>query len=197
MANVRETARYNARERRLSLAGFPEMARTHDYPIPTSPVPAAAFPVRDTAATFRTVIRITGGAPAGLIFELGDSVTAIAAWVDGSEISFRAGSLTTFRAVATVVIGVALPDTREFVLEFSALPGSGEVRMWDGGKELARDTAVSGQFPDGWAASSDGSFASAAVGPLPADVTQTGAPSQFEVIEPLSIFVGQAPRQFI
>lgn len=194
----REQAVYfHSRERRRSLAGVPELFRTHRFGIPTSPVPAAAFPYHALLVTFWTAIRITGGSPAGLLFELGDATTAVAAWIDGSDVSLRAGDTGDDAAVATFTQAGGLPLGLELDLVFSVRPGDGRVRIWGNGQEIARATAVNGQLPNGWAAASDGAFAAAAVGALPADVTEAGAPSDFAAIEPLSVYVGQVPRHFV
>jgi hypothetical protein len=192
-------ARFHARERRLSLAGFAEMSRTHLFAIPTATILATQFPVRTTLIAFRTKIRITStSAPVGLIFEIGDATTAIAAWIDDTDVSLRSGDAAAAdRGIATFVNAVRLPNTLELDLTFAVRPGDGRVRIFNGGNELARGVASGGQLPNGWAASSNGAFAAAAVGALPADVTQTGAPSNFDVIEPLTVFVGQVPRHFI
>ena len=69
--------------------------------------------------------------------------------------------------------------------------------MWFNGTERARGTATNGQLPNGTAANSNGAYAANAIGPLPADVTQTSAPVNFDVIEPAFIYRGQVPRHFI
>jgi hypothetical protein len=195
---LNQALRFHSRERRRSHVGLPGLFRTHFEGIPTSPLLATQYPTRNVPITFRTVIRITGAAPAGLIFEIGDATTAIAAWIDDTDVSLRAGDVPAAdRALATFDNGVSLPDTLELDLVFSVRPGDGRVRIWGNGQEIARDVASGGAFPNGWAASSNGAFAAAAVGALPADVAQTGAPSNFDVIEPLSVFVGQVPRHFI
>ena len=182
----------------MSLAGVPEMHQTHLFAIPTSPILATQFPSRNVPVTFRTAIRITAAAPAGLIFELGDGAAAIAAWVDGNELSLRAGDAAAAdRGIATFDTTVDLPVGLELDLTFAVNPGDGRVRIWGDGKELARGAATNGQLPSGWASSSNGAFAAAAVGALPADVTQTVAPTNFDVVQPLSAFVNQVPRHFI
>ena len=175
------------------------MARTHLFAIPTATVLATQFPDRDVPFSFTTSIRITALNPVGLIFELGDATTAIAAWVDNNLLSFRAGEAAADdRGIAVFNNTVDLDDTREFRLTFAVSPGDGRVRIYgSGGLELARGVAVNGQLTNGWAAASNGAFAAAATGALPADVTETGTPTNFEVIEPLRAFVGQVPRHFI
>ncbi len=193
-----QTALFHSRERRKSLAGIPDLFWTHNYAIPTATLPAASFPVRDTLITFWTVIRITGATPTGLIFEIGNSTTGIAAWIDDNEVSFRAGDAgAADRGLATFDNTVSLPNTLELDLVFAVRPGDGRVRIWGNGTEIARGTASGGQLPNGWGASSDGAFAAAATGTIPADVTQSGAPSNFDVIQSLSVFVGQVPQHFV
>ena len=197
-----QARRYYARERRKALdGGPPALHRTREYPIPSTPILAAEFPDTDVPITLRTRVRIVAnaGVHEGLIFEVGDAATAMAAWIDDDQIAFRAGdALAADRGLASVTTGTGeLQIDREFDLTFVVNPGDGRVRIWDrGDNELARDAASNGQLPNGWAASSNGAFAAAAVGALPADVLQTGAPNGFVVIRPLSVFVGQVPRHF-
>lgn len=189
--------RYHSRERRLSLQGVPELFGTHRYPIPTAAISAGSFVEFAEPTTFTTSIRITGATPAGLIFEIGDGTTAIAAWIDDDEITLRAGNSGDDAAIATFTNPTGtLEIGREFKLVCAVRPGSGRVRLWSASEEIARATAVNGQFPAGWAADSVGAFAAAAAGALPADVAQTGAPSDFDVIQPLLAFAGQVPRHF-
>jgi hypothetical protein len=198
LSDQEQAAYANDRDRRLSLAGLPDLFQTMQIPIPTATVSNARFPDRDVPITFWTAIRITDAAPAGLIFEVGDGATALAAWVDGNELIVRAGNaLAADRALAVFDNTVDLPLGVKLDLVFAVRPGDGRVRVWGNGKEIARDTAANGQLPLGWASASDGAFAAAATGALPADVTQTGAPSNFDVILPLSVYVGSVPRHFV
>lgn len=189
-----------SRRRLRGMRGSPDLFRTHAYDIPTAAIAAASFPTRDVPITFATAILITAnsGTHQGLIFELGDATTAVAAWVDDDGITFRAGDTGDDAAAATFTTGTGeLPVGRLFELVFAVRPGDGRVRAWDGSIELARATAVNGALPNGWAAASNGAFGAAAVGALPADVTRTGAPAGFMVVRPLSVFAGQAPRHFV
>ena len=195
---VEQAVYFHSRERRRSLAGVPEMFRTRFSGIPVTPVLATEFPSRDVLFAFWTAVRITGATPTGLIFELGDATTAIAAWIDDNEINLRAGDAAAAdRGLAQFDNVASLPNTIELDLVFAVRPGDGRVRIWGNGTEIARGVATNGQLTNGWAASSNGAFAAAAVGALPADVTQTGAPTNFEVIQPMSVYVGQVPRHFI
>jgi len=148
--------------------------------------------------TFATSILVTGATPAGLIFEFGDAATAIAAWVDDSTLSFRAGDAAAAdRGIATYDNTVSLPVGLRLNLVFACLPGDGRVRIWGNGLEIARGVASGGSLPLGWSADSAGAFAAAASGALPADVLEVGAPSSFEVAKPLSAYTKQAPRHFV
>lgn len=194
-----QAARFHGRERRRSLAGVPELSRTHLYAIPTATIPAAAFPAASIARpiTFRTAIRFGAGAHAGLVFEIGNATTSIAVWVDGQELTLRAGDTGDDLVTAAFDNGAAFAEGLELDIVAAVIPGDGRARLWANGAEVARGTAVNDELPNGWAASSDGAFAAAASGSLAADVTETGAPSNFAAIAPLSAFVGQTPRHFV
>lgn len=198
MSDLTQAILFHSKERRLSLAGIPDLFRSTALPIPTSPFSAARYPDPNGPVTFKTVIRITGATPAGLVFEIGDVTTAMALWIDDSLIKVRAGdALAADRALASFDNTVSLPIGLELDIVASVRPGDGRIRLWLNGRERARDTAVNGQLPNGTASSSDGAFAAAAVGALPSDVTQTGAPTSFDVVEPLSMYYGQVPRHFV
>lgn len=202
VTDQRQAALLTSRQRRRSLAGVPDLHRTHFLgSIPTTSIPAASFPSRSKLVTFWTAVRITenAGQHRGLIFELGDSTTGIAAWIDDDQIGFRAGdSGVDDRAFATWTTGTGeLPVGLEVDLVFGIQPGTGRVRIWGNGGEIARAEATNGAFASGWAAASDGSFATAVNGTTPADVPQTGAPAGFEVIQALSVYVGVVPRHFV
>jgi hypothetical protein len=252
LSGVEQAVYFHARERRRSLAGVPELFQTHRFALIPDTIAANQFPVLDGLVTWTTAVRITGAAPTGLLFCLGDATTGIAAWIDDDEISFRAGDAADpDRAIATFTNAPgSLPVDLEVDLVFACRPGDGRVRIWANGREIARArqaAVAAGSFtiglryqiadlglptptdftligaasntvgveftatgagagdgsalllglPNGWAASVAGVFAQAAAGALPADVTQTGAPVNFEVIEPLRVYVGSVPRHFI
>lgn len=195
------TSTFHSRERRLSRSALSDLYRTHAYTIPTATV-NDGYAAGDLLlpATYATTIEVTVATPVGLIFEVGNATTAVAAWIDDTDISLRAGTGGgEQRAVATYTVAGGLPVGLRLGLVFAIDPGSGQLRIWDHrGKELARATSVAGDFlPEGWAADSDGAFAAAATGALPADVTQTGAPSNFACVAPLSFYAKQKPRHFV
>jgi hypothetical protein len=194
---------FSSRQRRRSLAGIPNLFRTNrifgNTVMEVASILAATFPVRDTTVTFKTTIRITAANPVGLVFEFGSTARGVALWVDNNLLSFRAGSTVDDAALASYNNTIDLPVDLEMEIVASIRPGDGRIRMWGNGQEIARNTSVNGDFgsPSEWASSSDGSFAAAAQGTIPADVTQTGVPTNFEVIEPLSVYMGQVPRHFV
>jgi len=202
---------FHARQRRRSLAGIPELHRTHyiaGSAMAVATINNAQFPAADhtRTVTFKTAIRILAGTGGGLdehrglVFELGSSAIGVALWLDDTTISFRAGENGSVNgAVAELDNTVELPTGLELELVAAVRPGDGRVRLWANGQEVARATASSNTFGAAgtWMAASDGSFAAAVSGTTPADVTQTGAPSGFEVIEPLSVYLGQVPRHFV
>jgi hypothetical protein len=207
--NDQEQATYfHSRERRRSLAGIPEMYRTMQLfgvtvmelaDIDTNSI----FPVRNTPITFKTAIRITenAGEHRGLAFEFGDAAIGAALWVGDETIGFHAGEDGVVNGATALFDNAAeLPVGWEIDIVAAARPGDGRVRVWANGLELARSTASSDTFGAAgtWTAASNGSFASAAQGAIVPDVPaiSQGAPAGFEVIEPLSVYVGQVPRHF-
>lgn len=208
-SDLEQAVLFNNRERRKSLAGIPEMHRTHRIvgasAIAVADIDIGQFPVRTTPITFRTVIEITLGTPTehrGLIFELGDDTIGAAAWVGDQTIGFHAGEDGTVNgATALFDNTVELPVGLELDLTFAVIPGNGTVRAWGNGTELARSASSGGDFGTAgtWAAASNGSFAAVPQGTVILDVpvASRGAPAGFSVIEPLSVYVGQVPRHFV
>ena len=95
---------------------------------------------------------------------------------------------------------LAIPAGLEMEIVCSVDPGSGRIRVWGNGQEIIRATSVSGALDpaNGWTGTQIGSFASAPAIDVPADVPLAAqvAPTNFEVIEPLSVYVKQRVRHF-
>ena len=198
-----QAALFHARERRKSLAGIPDLFRTHQIvgsgAMAVANIDEAQFASKSTPITFKTAIRITAAASvAGLLFELGDSTAGAGLWLGSQTLGFHAGAAGTVNgATALFDNGAAWPDGLELDIVAAIRPGDGRVIIWGNGEELARSTASGGSFTSNlWASDSNGSFAAAVQGTTPADVLQTGAPTNFDVIEPLSVYLGSVPRQF-
>lgn len=200
---------YSARERRRSLAGFPEMHRTHEiFGVTVMEVASitttAVFPDRSAPVTFRTTIRITAdGSVAtehrGVVFEFGGTGRSATLFVGDQTIGWLSGGASGSGDVATALFddGSELKAGREFDITVSAIPGDGRVRIWGNGKELARATNANGTMNGDWADGGAGTFA-ALPGSFHPDIpaaSQSG-PDGFEVIAPLSVFIGQMPRRF-
>lgn len=199
-----QAVQFYRRERRRSLEDIAELFRTHKIDggtqIAVATIPAATFPVRDTEVTFRTAIRFDDNTDprTGLIFEFGSSASGIAMWIEDDLIGFRAGDTGDDAASGTFDNTVQWPATLELDLVCAVRPGLGLIALWANGKQILRVQSVTQPFGSGeWAASSAGSFASAFSGTIPADVGESGAPANFAVIEPLSVYISQRPRQFI
>jgi len=199
---------FHSRERRRSLAGIPEMNRTHriygDTVMEVADIATGTiFPVRTNLISFKTAIAITenAGQHRGLVFEFGDDAIGAALWVGDQTIGFHAGEDGTVNgATALFDNTIELPVGLELELIAAVRPGDGRVRVWANGDELTRSTASSDGFgtAGAWTAASNGSFAAAAQGTVVPDVPaiSQGAPAGFAVIEPLSIYEGQVPRHF-
>lgn len=200
---------HHAVRRRRSLAGVPEMFRTHQIHGTTAMAVAnidtgLIFPSRTTPITFRTAIEITAnvGVHRGIVFEFSGSDIGAALWIGDETIGFHAGEDGTVNgATALFDNNAELPVGLLMDLVVAVRPGDGRVRMWGNGEELARATASSNTFgvADAWAENSNGSFSAAVQGNVIVDVPVVSqiAPDGFTVIEPLSVYVGQVPRHFV
>lgn len=169
---------------------------------PAMPVPSidtgAVFPVRSGLITFTTAIRITGAAPLGMVFEFGSSTRGCGLAVAGALMAGTGGGNTTEAATAIFDYLSTMPVGLELELVLALRPGTGEVRLWGNGQELARAAASSGSFGGDWADTEAGSFAQVAAGTVPAGISIANQdPVDFDVIQPLSVYVGQVPRQFV
>ncbi len=156
---------------------------------------------RNQPIMFQTRIKISAGVSQGLIFEFGSSTRGCAAWVEPNKIGIVSGNggVANERVSAVWDLGAALATDRIFQLTFAINPGSGSARIWNFGIRQASGVSVDGDFGSGdWADTEDGSFASAVAGTVMADVPVGSriAPSNFDVVQPLKIFVGQIPRSF-
>lgn len=204
--DLNQALRFHSRVRRKSLAGVPKLHRTHRFHgAAAMAVPAIAtgdvFPNRLAPITFQTAIRINAGAVQGMIFEFGDATTGCALWMQSNRLTFRAGgSVGSDGAAALFSPGIPWPENMEFDVVASIIPGSGRIRVWVNGRREIDSTATNGSFgANGWASTDDGSFADAPASGIPANIPAGAqiAPSNFEVIEPLSVYAGQVPRHFV
>lgn len=205
-SSLSRAAQHAARRRRLSTLGG-DLTRTHRLAgVAALPVASIAtgtiFPVRTKPVTFRTKVQITenAGEHRGLVFEFGSTAAGCALWIGDETVGFHAGpSGDTDGATALYDLGAELPVGLVLDLLASVNPGTGEVRLWGNGKEMARGKTGSGDGFAAWSDTAAGSFASneqgTAVADVPSDSSQ--APDGFEVLEPLSVYIGQIPRSFI
>lgn len=205
-----QAVRFHSRERRRSLAGVPELFRTHRIfggstmavdAIPTSdifPSPALSRPV-----TMKTAIRITenSGTHVGIAFEFGAGQVGIAVWLEDDKIGFHAGAREVTGEGANAIFdnGAELPVGAEIELVVACRPGDGRCRLWGNGRELARAVSTNATMLGGWSGTANGSFATQPKDTIITDVPVGSrvAPDGFELIEPLSIYVGQVPRHFV
>lgn len=189
-----QAALFASRERTRMHRGFeldiPRTHMIHGSGVMASVIPAASFRTRDSIATFKAAIRFTDTTPSGIIFSFGDATSAIALWVDNTNIYFRAGGATidTNGNVASLPIS---PLAGSELTVIAMVRPDGMVGLWI--PELRKRTwSNTGAFT-AWASDVEGDFAQAA-GAMPADVVSTGAPVNFDVIIPLSVYYGSFPR---
>lgn len=189
-----QAALFNARERTRLFRGheldIPQTHRIVGTTAIATTIPAGSFRGRDAIATFRVRIRIDASTPAGQIFSFGDATGAISLFVTNTDVIFRAGGAT----VNTNANSVSLAHNAAVGAELNIIAmvrPDGLVGLWipEFGRITWQDT---GAFSV-WANDVVGDFGQAATA-MPADVTQTGAPLNFTIIGPLSVFYGSFPR---
>lgn len=203
--NQQEQAVYfHSRERRRSLAGVPEMFRTRQvFGDSVMEVPSInLFAALDGAnrrldsITLKTAVRITAGAGVtGLILDMGDNEGGTAIALTAQTLIVQTGAVGTTGLTLTFDNGVAWPNGLELDIVVGIIPGTGQAELWLNGISRQRGAASAGNFGViGWIRGTIHSFAAAQnVDTRPG--VPTVAPTNFEVIEPLSVYVGQRPRQ--
>ncbi|AAT69546.1 gp70 [Alphaproteobacteria phage PhiJL001] len=186
---------FASRERTRLLRGrVLDIPRTHQIvgasAIATT-IPAGSFAARDRVTTFKTRLRFSSALPSGNVFSFGNATGAISMWVSNSAINFRAGGATVNTDASSVSVTInpvaGLDLTVIGMVRLDGLVGLWVVELgliaWDS----------TGSFSS-FANDVVGDFAQAAAQPLPADVASSGAPANFSVVEPLSVFLGNLPR---
>ena len=160
----------------------------------------AVFPDTSTLVTFKTAIRITAASVSGLIFHVGDDAIGCGAWLGSQTLGFHAGEDGgTNGATITFDNGAAWPVGLELELIFCIRPGDGAIAIFANGNLLAKTRSFSGTFGAAgeWADNGGGgSFADDFDTAIVSDILETGAPANFQVIEPLSAYIGTCPRHY-
>lgn len=190
----------------MSLAGMPELFRTHRIrgvsDLPTDFDTSVVFPdpIRNQDITFKTAIQFNNntGNRSGLIFEIGGNIRGTVMWIQNQIIGFRAGRDAPSSGVHEEFdYGAQWPANLILNIVASVRPGMGGITVWVNGTEVIFGMSDTSMFELGmWSGPSDSSFASDANGDIRADVPVDHAPINFAVIEPLSVYVRQAPRHF-
>lgn len=158
------------------------------------------FPDLTRPITFGTRIRVSGASATGIVFEFGDTTTGTKLGVSGGSLYLAAGSAGTAAdgvddSVALDALGVS-GATLDIVVAIN--PALGRAWLWVDGDRKMRLTSTSGDFTnDRWAAAgSTGSLGdedSADGSTQRPGATINGAPSDFDVVAPLIVAVGQLP----
>lgn len=200
---VEQAVYYHSRERVRSLRNVvAKLHRTHRIELGTSGIDTGAiFPLRTRPITFRTIVDVTGLA-AGVVFEFGNATAGVKMSLNLGNIGFAAGSGAGDDGVGvTAAVGGRFAVSSGSVrseLVAAVNPGTQKVRVWIDGEE-----AVRGESPDPWPSGEwgtddDGSVGAAASGTGSNNRAQstTVAPSNFALVAPLEVFVGQLPRGF-
>lgn len=198
-----QTIEFHARER---VRGFREIGRelhrSRRVPI-TETAPGNYFVTADRVApvTFRLRVKITDTTPVGALFHFGTAAHAIVAWVAAAgSVSAAAGNLNSGSLQDDAVKATAtfsLVAGNELDIAVGCVPGGGILGLWVNGR-LTRAESVSAALLGGaWAASAGvGEFGIALSAPptfVPA--ASRVAPDKFVIVEPLSVYQRQKPRE--
>ena len=194
---------FHARERRKSLLDPTfELFRTHQFLAADNPIDVSAvFPVAgtgDVPVTVAWTLARSGTTPTGVIWEIGASGGAgVGAWVEAAtgDVLVAAGDsgadLVTLRALDPIPTG---SGAKRFV--YSLIPGTGAARLWVNGELVALGAATGVALSDGWVDGGDG-----AVGDIEGTMVGVSSPDDIaladaDIIGPVSLYLGQRPRQF-
>lgn len=160
----------------------------------------AFFPDRDRPVTFATEIETSGATPSGNIFEFGDSTSGIQLGLNDDTLSFAAGNGaagTDGIDDSIIVPSLAIVGARHHLV-VAVNPGQGKGRVWINGilaLRVQNDPAVA-LLNGVWASNAMGAIADAQNGTSNLRVTDNAAPSNFALVKPFTVFMGQVPRQF-
>lgn len=199
---------YRHRQRTLGLRDVREgLHRTHFLELSPAPTfdTGDLFPDRSTVVTLVTAIRQIGVTPAGLIYEFSDATDGgLVAWLEDGSINVQVGASEGSPNTDSIHVQHTIADVvgAEYKLAVTVIPGAQKLFVWVNGAIVARETNTGGTFPGSpkfWCPDTGGSFNAAPNGVISAGVPggSQQAPADFEVIEPLSIYVGQKPRHFV
>ncbi len=196
-----QAAFFYSRERRKSLAGIPKLHRTHllmgDGVMGLDFASGDIFgPTRQAPVTLRTAIRVTAAAGvAGNLFEAAIATEGTSIEFGSQTFIIRSGADGATNLVATFDNGAAWPDGIELDIVVAIHPGLGRAVAWFNGRQVVVGDSSAPFGVNGWVGGNAGSFAlDANAGSRTA--SSAAAPTNFEVIEPLSVYAKQIPRQF-
>lgn len=178
-------AHYHARRRTRSHRDITRgLSRTHDLGIgPANYVTEAIFPVRTRPITFVTAIEITGANADGIFMTFGDSTGKIRCSIKNRKLMVVARNAISGTASHSTPTVSAFGDVgAQIGIALAINPGAATIRGWVNGDLMLRLTISSG-FHDGeWCGPGDGAI--------------TDTMTDFALVEPVSAFLGQLPRQF-
>ena len=193
---------HHSRKRTRSLRDIAKgLTRTHRFDITEATVLTGdVFPSRARPMTMTTEIEITGVAATGLLFEFGSSTTGIKLAVDLGSLFFAAGDVAVGDGGidGSVVIPALDVVGARLQVAVAISPGLGQARIWVDGLLVARiqNTPAVKLTNDNWSDTGSGSIAAIQNGTSNSRVAITAAPVDFEMVERLSVYMGQLPKAF-
>lgn len=162
----------------------------------TATVFPATPPPDDLARPFTCVcdIEVTGAAAAGVIIEIGDTSAGCGLLMSaGSLFGFGGGLLASDGVDVSVALGIG----RRVQAAVAMIPGDGRLVLYLDGKAISRGVASGGAFLNSRIAAASGGGVAQVNGTLSARMPAVTTPTNFQLVSPVSIYVGQLPRNFV
>lgn len=189
---------YARRRRRSILDPGLGLFKTHDLGFSGDVQVGLRFPDRFRPVTFRTRIRRTGASPRGTVFELGGAVTDLIVYVDGTDLQVAAGASSGDDGLLVTAANFLPPEGTDALVTVAVLPNAGFVWLFKDNRTVASGRTVSGRMSQGWGSTSLGSVGTI-VGGANTRVDTGGFEvlQDVEIVEPVSVYMGQIPRHLV
>lgn len=154
--------------------------------------------LRQAPITLHTRVKITGVTPTGALFHFGTAAHGIACWIDGGSLFAIAGSVAAPAADGVLAEATFEPVVGNvFDVDVACNPGTGVLGVFLDGVLVREQSADPSLLLSAWAAAGGVGEWNRALSAAPAMVTEAGAPTQFSLVLPLSLYHRQRPRHLI
>lgn len=171
-----------------------QLARTHVFAVDSVIDTDVSFPDRTRSITFSCTIRITGSAPAGVVFELGGTV-GLAVWIKASDNKLNAAVGDESGNDGVTLVGPVVISGQLLRIVFAVLPGNGKAKLWVNDNLVVEGQSVNNDFPNGWSNTTDGKVGDiAGVVTTRVKVADRIALADASIVTPLFAYNNQLPK---